>query len=117
MKRLDEGESYEDIYEDLNSNREKYNIKKDLYLCSKNICNKYLTIIYKSLGIKEEEEKKETKTSINKKTGIYCIKINNNIVYVGKTLVGFGDRFKSHKKCVEDANNDSYLYKLLRGAK
>ena len=112
MKRLDEGESYEDIYEDLDLNREKYNIKKDLWLSSKRNCNKNLKMIYE-----DSETKKEKKTNINKQTGVYCIKINNNIVYIGKTLAGFGERFKSHKRQVEDTNNDLYLYRLLRGAK
>lgn len=49
--------------------------------------------------------------------GIYGIYIENELVYIGKTIVNFNERFNQHKLAMNDISNNLPIYKELRMAK
>ena len=109
----------EEIYKDLDKNRSKYNINKTCLLTSKGTCNTYLD------KIKEEEEEKKInkkrkkskvkEKSLEQKAGIYGIYIENELVYIGKTMRSFKARFNEHRN--NYSTEGQYIYNLLREAK
>lgn len=118
ISRMYNEETYEEIYKDLNKNRNKYNINETCSLTSKGTCDTYLD------KIKEEEKKKINKKrkkrkvkekTLEQKTGIYGIYIENDLVYIGKTMRGFKTRFNEHRN--NYLTEGQYIYSLLREAK
>lgn len=119
IKRMLNGEKYIDIYNDLDINREKYNIKEDICLTKEKTCKDYIEIIIN----KNEEDfdydisflcSKKEESDWQKKSGIYYIAIDGKIVYVGKTT-NFKNRFQSHKNNYK--TEDKHIYHLMREAK
>lgn len=103
--RMAKGEDYDSIIKDLDQNREKFGIKKDLCLSKKKTIEEYL----RALGLNKKEEIKTDNYS--NKTGIYGIYLNGEIVYIGMTTAGFKDRFQSHKNKFN--NRDGKMYSEL----
>lgn len=102
-------EKYENVVKDIESNREKYGIKKDIIITSKTTITKYLKIF------EEYNKTKDKEIDYNKATGIYGIYVNNRLVYVGQTRDSFKSRFQEHKTSLN--NSTSYLYNYLRVCK
>ena len=50
----------------------------------------------------------------NTDRGIYGIYLNGNLIYIGKTDVGFETRYHQHKKAIEEGSESQYLYKYLK---
>ena len=104
VKRMFLGSSYQDIKEQLEEERKKLQIKGEFTIISEDIANDQVKMIKEKINIPWEE-----------KSGVYCIKINNEIIYIGKTSVSFKIRFQQHKSKMQ--NDDLFLYQLLRQAK
>lgn len=49
--------------------------------------------------------------------GIYGIYVEDELIYIGKTIVDFNERFNQHKTAIDDINNNLPIYKELRIAK
>lgn len=101
-------ESYDKIYKDLDKNREKYNIKKDLLLTKEETVQKYIIKCQQYIDIEFCNQNE---------AGIYAIYINDNIVYIGETIRSFKERFKEHQNNMENRDNKERLYTYLRNAK
>lgn len=67
--------------------------------------------------IEEKEIINEEHNDWEDKTGIYGIYIDDKLIYIGKTTVSFKDRFKTHKRNMDNNNDSMYIYKLLKDAK
>ena len=122
INRMMNGEDYSDIYKDLDSNREKYNIKKEILLIKESTCQEYLQKIKDSgeYEIDIDIEIKGKRTRIKKedwhdKTGIYGIYLDNILIYIGKTTISFRQRFQQHINRYK--TDDSYLHSLMHKAK
>lgn len=65
---------------------------------------------------KQNEQNENKKIKENKKledcTGVYGIYVNDKLVYIGRTLSSFKNRFKSHKSNLN--NSDEFMYKKLK---
>ena len=46
-------------------------------------------------------------------TGIYGIYVNDELVYIGKTMKGFGERFNNHKYYIKHPDKGGSMYKDL----
>lgn len=70
---------------------------------------------------KEKEIKEQTKRKKRLSYGIYGIYIDNELVYIGKTIRNFEERWKEHEACVKDKqianSNQPYLYEAMRNNK
>lgn len=92
VSRMLNGEKYENIYKDLEENKEKYGIKKEVFLAKESTCSMYLKQIKEKLGLEAEEISKDMPDWYNK-TGIYGIYSDDILIYIGKTSVSFKKRF------------------------
>ena len=61
----------------------------------------------------EPDNTYKTKTGkLEECTGIYGVYADDKLVYIGRTIAGFGQRFKQHKEAIDNSN--SFLYQKLR---
>jgi hypothetical protein len=72
----------------------------------------------KEKKLAEQRKKRQEKKDARQHWGIYGIVIWDEVVYIGKTLKEFSDRWAEHEACVRGAepNNSqqNYLYKAMR---
>ena len=61
----------------------------------------------------KERQKKHKKYGY----GIYGIYVEDELIYIGKTIVDFNERFNQHKMAIDNVNNNLPIYKILRTAK
>lgn len=118
MMRMDRGEKYEDIYEDLDKSRIKYGFKKDMCLCKEKTALQNLNKVKEKMDIFAEAAescKEPVDEPWKTQTGIYGIYINDELIYIGKTMVSFRARFQSHVSSSKET--DVYLYRLISKAK
>ena len=120
LERIQEGETYTEIINDLNNNREKYNIDKYCPLVKINTIQNYLSLIDKEIKYNETDVKVEKERNKNKKLldtgGIYGIYEDDKIIYIGQTK-NFSHRFGCHKSCFNDKKNTRFLYSYMRKSK
>lgn len=112
IKKISLGESYTQVYDYIDKNRDELKIKKDTCLTSENTCQKYLNTLLRNKDKKNNKDEKLTN-----KRGIYGIYIDDKLIYIGKTNKSFKERFQQHKYNMNDTTNLTYLYRLLRSAK
>lgn len=66
----------------------------------------------------QKREKEKAKRAKREEYGIYGIYINKELVYIGKTIRDFKERWKEHENCVKDRtianSNQPYLYEAMR---
>lgn len=118
LERIQEGETYEEIIKDLDSNREKYGIKSDVCLVSEATVRQYLSLVEIDIPqIQKEQEihkKYHTKYSDITGYGVYGIFIDDKIIYIGQTH-NFKQRFQAHNTCFHCS--DKLLYQRMREEK
>lgn len=61
---------------------------------------------------KEKEKEKKLKSKENK--GIYGIYFNDKLIYIGKTMNSFQERFNTHKREMNSDNPSQYVSKYLK---
>lgn len=86
--------------------KEKYEYK---------VINHIISLIKIEMPIEEILEnygKQNKKGKIENCTGIYGIYVNNKLVYIGRTITSFKQRFNSHKANLN--NSDEFMYRKLR---
>lgn len=106
IKRIIENnETYEQIYNDLNNNKKYYGIKEDTYLTKKKTIEEYVAICRGKVDSKLED------------AGVYGIYVNDIIIYVGETVRSFQERFTEHYNNMQNKENKERLYSYLRNAK
>lgn len=106
IKRIIENnETYEQIYDDLNNNKKYYGIKEDTYLTKKKTVEEYVAICRGKVDSKLED------------AGVYGIYVNDIIIYVGETVRSFQERFTEHYNNMQNKENKERLYSYLRNAK
>lgn len=113
LERIQKNESYQAIIKDLDSNREKYDIKQDYPLVKLKTIKQYLTLI--NYTVEEEKEIRKDKKD-SKIGGIYGIFEDDKIIYIGQTKC-FRKRFNNHKSCFNDINQKTFLYNYMRKSK
>ena len=114
LERIQKNESYFDIIQDLDSNREKYGIKEGISLVRLKTIKDYLSLI----GISIQEEETETQKDSDrvprntftkfKGRGVYGIYSDNQLLYIGSTG-DFGKRFESHNVGFKSKNDRLYV--------
>lgn len=114
IKKISLGESYTQVYDYIDKNRDGLKIKKDMCLTSEKKCQEYLNILLKNKDKGKNDNKDE---KLANKCGIYGIYIDDKLIYIGKTNKSFKERFQQHKYNMNDTTNLTYLYRLLRSAK
>ena len=112
MERMIAGEDYKEIYKDIENNKLKYGLKKDVCLTKEKTVHQMLSIVGEVATVENKEEQQWSK-----QTGIYGIYVDDKLIYVGKTLTAFRTRFLSHRRKVNDVNENGRLYAYLRKAK
>lgn len=115
LERIQKNEPYQTIIKDLDSNREKYNLKENYPLVKLKTIKQYLALINCTVEIGEEEEKEEDKKDLNT-GGIYGIFRDNKIIYIGQTVC-FRKRFINHRSSFNDEKNKTFLYNYMRKSK
>lgn len=91
--------------------------------CHNKWLSEYNNKIQSERMVKQQDKEKKEKLKRAKRTsyGIYGIYIENELVYIGKTVRNFNDRWKEHEACVKDRNiinsNQPYLYEAMRNNK
>lgn len=111
-------EDYNDVIKDLDSNREKYNIKSTCSLVKEKTINDYIEMYNNYQHIKIDErnvQNEKEQIDIDEMSGIYGIYIEDKLVYIGKTMRNFKERFLEHQQQINSSN--AYLYRTLRAAK
>lgn len=99
------GQSYNEIYDSINNNRELYNIKKDTILTKEATALKYIGQVYGDTPQKQVQIKQDSGSGIY---GIYC---DDELIYIGKTS-NFHKRFMQHQYNITHKTNE-YLYNLI----
>ena len=118
LERIQGNETYTEIINDLDNNRDKYNIDKNYLLVKFDTVQNYLSLIGKEIKddkIKEKKEKDRIRDSLNT-GGIYGIYEDDKIIYIGYTK-NFWQRFSCHKNCFNNKKNKSVLYSYMRKSK
>lgn len=106
VERIHNGESYENIKRDLEENRMKYNIPFSYEIQNyQNILQLYGMIYINPVQNKSVD-----------KGGVYGIYINDQLIYIGKTVMGFQQRFEAHQRNLKRGYKNK-LYDLIRDAK
>lgn len=122
------GKTYEEMYKELDSNREKYGIKLDIYLSKSKTIEQYLSIIENKIGImvnkedvidkyNEEYKKKKLKEQYGVRKlevigrGIYGIYCGEELIYIGQSD-NIHNRSIQHRLNIINHDN-SYLYNLI----
>ena len=122
------GKTYEEMYKELDSNREKYGIKLDIYLSKPKTIEQYLSIIENKVGVvvnkedvidkyNEEYKKKELKKQYEVRKlevigrGIYGIYCGEELIYIGQSN-NIHNRSIQHRLNIINHEN-SYLYNLI----
>lgn len=121
LERIQGNETYTEIINDLNDNRDKYNIDKYCPLVKIKTIQNYLSLIGKEIkqnekDIQTEKERSKIRESLNTTGGIYGIYEDDKIIYIGQTK-NFWHRFGCHKSCFNDKENKSFLYSYMRKSK
>ena len=118
LERIQEGETFQEIIQDLDENREKYKIKPEVCLVSEGKIREYLSLIgVDVLQIKKQQEihkKYNSKYSNITGYGVYGIFIDDKIIYIGQTH-SFKQRFQVHNTCFHCS--DKLLYQRMRKEK
>ena len=122
LERIQGNETYTEIINDLDNNRDKYNIDKYCPLVKFNTVQNYLSLIGKEvkddkIEAKKEKEREKDRIRDSLNTGgIYGIYEDDKIIYIGYTQ-NFWHRFGCHKNCFNDKKNKSVLYSYMRKSK
>lgn len=116
------GKTYEEMYKELDENREKYGIKLDTYLSKYKTIENYLSIINEKIdnGI-IVDNKDEDKKALKKKYGVRKLEvIGSGIygIYCGDELVYIGQSENIHKRSAQHRLNiinhkDTHLYNII----
>lgn len=145
LERMSNNENYNDIIEDIEKDRSKYDIKDSYILTKEKTIREYLSltklpqqkeqqvikrevprkykVIKKKIPGQVEEssvkKRRQTKDPLYYQHGIYGIYIDNVLIYIGKTNKNFGTRFGQHKQFMNSRNfeDKTELYKILQSAK
>lgn len=146
LERMSNNENYNDIIEDIEKDRSKYDIKDSYILTKEKTIKEYLSltklsqqkeeqqiikrevprkykVIKKKIPGQVEEssvkKRRQIKDPLYYQHGIYGIYIDNILIYIGKTNKNFGTRFGQHKQFMNSRNfeDKTELYKILQSAK
>lgn len=110
LERMQKGEQYDAIIEDLSNHREENNIGSKGSLVKLETIKTYLALIDDGL---DQESIKRTRRNYDNITGygVYGIFVDDELIYIGQTK-NFKERFKSHNSNFHVS--DKALYKKMR---
>lgn len=122
MNDIFDEEKVEEQRKYLDQHRELIDNEKDYDITLLETIKKRLGELKRGPLLKKEKKKKEFNNQVNlsydDKTGIYGIYIDNQLIYIGKTITSFKIRFKQHFNNIQDEyNHKERVYDIIRKAK